>query len=115
MPAWADILDGKFAAAVEPYRQMFDMDPSNPMARLFYVWVLILNRHTEEIDRLVGTFPPEVRDTVPARLAEFLGARRRRATRPSACYGHAGDRDCSGHDRRVFQAPRPGLRARGYA
>jgi non-specific serine/threonine protein kinase len=72
MPAWADILDGNFAAAVEPYRQMFEMDPSNPMARLFYLWVLILNRRDDAVDAILQTFPPEVRDTVPARIAFFL-------------------------------------------
>lgn len=72
MPAWADILDGNFAAAVEPYRQMFEMDPSNPMARLFYVWVLILNRQGDAVGAILDAFPPEVRDTVPARISFFL-------------------------------------------
>jgi TolB-like protein/cytochrome c-type biogenesis protein CcmH/NrfG len=72
MPAWADVLDGNFAAAVEPYRQMFEMDPANPMARLFYVWVLVLNRRADAAGVVLETFPPEVRDTVPARLAFFL-------------------------------------------
>jgi hypothetical protein len=48
------------------------MDPSNPMARLFYVWVLVLNRRTDAIDAVLKGFPVEVRDTVPARLALFL-------------------------------------------
>jgi TolB-like protein len=71
-PGFADIADGNFAAAVEPYRQMVEMDPGNPMARLFYVGLLVLNRRTEGIGAIVETFPPEVRDTVPARLAFFL-------------------------------------------
>jgi TolB-like protein len=72
MPGFADILEGNFAAAVEPYRRMFEMDPGNPMARLFYLWVLILNRRTDAVGAILETFPPEVRDTVPARLAFFL-------------------------------------------
>jgi Predicted integral membrane protein len=72
MPAWADILEGNFVAAVEPYRQMFEMDPLNPMARLFYVWVLLLNRRVDEAGTLLETFPQEVRDTIPARIAFFL-------------------------------------------
>ena len=72
MPGFADIMEGNFAAAVEPYRQMFEMDPGNPMARLFYVWVLILNRRTDAVGAILETFPVEVRDTVPARLAFFL-------------------------------------------
>ena len=72
MPAFADAMEGKFASAVEPYRQMCDMDPGNPMARLFYVWVLALNRRTDAVGPVLETFPPEVGDTVPGRLAYFL-------------------------------------------
>ena len=72
MPGFADIMEGNFAAAVGPYRQMFEMDPGNPMARLFYIWVLILNRRTEAVGAILETFPVEVRDTLPARLAFFL-------------------------------------------
>ena len=72
MPAFADALEGNFAAAVEPYRQMCEMDPGNPMARLFYVWVLVLNRRTDTVRSVLETFPPGLRDTVPARLACFL-------------------------------------------
>jgi tetratricopeptide (TPR) repeat protein len=72
MPGWADILDGDFAAAVGPYRQMFEMDPGNPMGRLFYLSVLILNRREAEVNAIVETFPPQMRDTLPGRLAFFL-------------------------------------------
>jgi non-specific serine/threonine protein kinase len=72
MPAFADILEGNFAAAVEPYRQMFEMDRSNPMARLFYAWVLILNGMQYDVGGLIKTLPPDVRDTVPARITLFL-------------------------------------------
>lgn len=72
MPAWADVLDGNFAAAVEPYRQMLEMDPTNPMARLFTVWVLILAGRTDEAGAVAARFPPETRDSVPARIALCL-------------------------------------------
>ena len=72
MPAWADVLDGNFEVAVEPYRQMFEMDPANPMAGLFYLWVLLLNRRADAVGAILETFPPDVRDTVPARIASFL-------------------------------------------
>ncbi len=72
MRAFADAMEGDFAGAVEPYRQMCEMDPGNPMARLFYVWVLVLNRREEPIWDILRTFPPDVRETVPARLAFFL-------------------------------------------
>ena len=42
------------------------------MARLFYVWVLVLNRRTDTVRSVMETFPPGLRDTVPARLACFL-------------------------------------------
>lgn len=72
MPAFADIMDGKFAAAVQPYREMFEMDQSNPMARLFYVWVLILNHREADATRIVNTCPADVRQTLPARVMCFL-------------------------------------------
>ena len=112
MPAWADILDGKLAAAVEPYRQMFDMDPSDPMARLFYVWILILNRHTERSTGWSGHFLRRC-GTRFRHVSRSSRARRRRTTRPSACYGPAGDREQRPRQT-CFPAPRPGLRARGY-
>jgi len=72
LPAFADSMEGNFATVVGPYRQMCEMDPGNPMARLFYVWALALNRRTDTIGAVVNAFPAEVRDTVPARLAFFL-------------------------------------------
>jgi non-specific serine/threonine protein kinase len=67
-------MEGSFAAAVDPYREMFEMDPGNPIARLFYIWVLILNGQRDAIAPLVASFPAEVRETVPARLGSFLAA-----------------------------------------
>jgi hypothetical protein len=48
------------------------MDRGNPMARLFYVWVLALNDRRSEILTLLETTPLEVRDTMPARLTAFF-------------------------------------------
>ena len=44
------------------------------MSRLFYVWVLLINGRLEDIPAIVASFPVEVRETVPARLAFFLVA-----------------------------------------
>ena len=71
MPGFAEIMEGNLEAAIEPYRQMFEMDPSNPMARLFFVWVLILNHRHDDVSALL-TFPSDQRDTLPARLSFFL-------------------------------------------
>ena len=115
MPAFADVLEGNVAAAIEPYRQMFEMDPGNPMARLFYVWVLVLNRRTDTVGAVLEAFPPEVRDTVPARLAFFLAhalagnaARRARGS-------DGGDRGGRHRGRRVSADARAGLRAGRHA
>jgi hypothetical protein len=48
------------------------MDPGNPMGRLFYVAVLVLNRCVDTALAVADAFPPEVRDSVPARIACFL-------------------------------------------
>jgi non-specific serine/threonine protein kinase len=72
MPAFADIMEGNFAVAIDPYREMLEMDPSNPMARLFYLWVLILNRRTEEVPAILAAFPASQRDTIPGRMSFFL-------------------------------------------
>jgi TolB-like protein/cytochrome c-type biogenesis protein CcmH/NrfG len=73
MPAFVSIVEGDFRAAIEPYRQMFEMDPGNPMTRLFYIWVLVLNGRTDLVPGIVQSFPEEVRETAPARIAMFLG------------------------------------------
>jgi TolB-like protein len=72
LPGYADAMDGNLAAAVEPYRRMFEMDPGNPMGRLFYVWALAMNRRMDAIGPIVEAFPAETRSSVPARLAFFL-------------------------------------------
>lgn len=72
MPAFADIMEGHFDQAIDPYWQMYEMDRANPMAHLFYVWVLILNRRIDEAAAICNELPAELRDTVPGRVASFL-------------------------------------------
>ena len=72
LPGFADVSEGNLESAVEPYRQMFEMDPGNPMACLFYAWVLALNGRHDTAVRLLERFSPAERDTVPARVARFL-------------------------------------------
>ena len=71
-PGWVDFLEGRFAAALPPYQRMFEMDPGNPMARLFYVYVLASNACTDRVRQVVDGFPRESGDDIPARLAFFL-------------------------------------------
>lgn len=74
LPGFADLLEGNFESAVAAYQQMFEMDPANPMARLFYVWVLLLNDRRDEAGAVARSCPPEVAQSVPARIALFLSA-----------------------------------------
>ena len=71
LPGFADVLEGNLQA-IEPYREMFDMDPRNPMARLFYLWILAINRRQEAVATLLAGFSHTERETVPARVAQFL-------------------------------------------
>jgi hypothetical protein len=51
---------------------MFAMDPANPMARLFYSWVLLLAGQAAQARAVVAAFPAELLESVPARIARFL-------------------------------------------
>ena len=74
MPAFADIMEGKFARALKPYRQMFELDTANPLGRLFYVWVLILNRRPRQAVALVQASPPDVQDSLAGWVMRLLAA-----------------------------------------
>lgn len=69
MPGWASVLDGDPHGALAPYRRMFEMDPGNPMGRLFYLWVLVLNGRTDETLALNEGFSKESRDSLPGEIA----------------------------------------------
>jgi TolB-like protein/tetratricopeptide (TPR) repeat protein len=84
MPAFADLMEGKRASAIEPYRQMSTMDPGNPMARLFYIWALVLNERIAEAREVLDAFPLEVGATIPAQIAGFLVRAATRQGRPAA-------------------------------
>ncbi len=48
------------------------MDPDNPMALLFYTWVLACNGMTEEISKVVDASPSTVKRTLPGQMALVL-------------------------------------------
>jgi TolB-like protein len=73
LPGFADVSEGQLESAIEPYRQMFEMDAGNPMARLFYVWILALNERRDDLVRVLDGFSPAEHDSVPAKVARFLG------------------------------------------
>jgi TolB-like protein len=72
LPGFADLMEGNLLPAIAPYRQMFEMDPGNPMTRLFYVPILAVNGRMSEVREIAATFPPQLKDTIPARLTHFL-------------------------------------------
>ena len=76
MPGFAEIIEGNLGAAIEPYGQMFEMDQSNPMARLFHVWVLTLNRQHDDVGILLQTVPSAQRDTPFCTNILLFGKRR---------------------------------------
>lgn len=108
MPAFADVMEGKHESAIEPYRQMSSMDPGNPMARLFYIWALVLNRRIADAREVLEAFPIEVRDTIPAQIAGFLVRAAGRKRGPAAAPPDIDLRDTAGD---VF----PRMLAQAYA
>jgi tetratricopeptide (TPR) repeat protein len=72
LPGFADASEGNLESAVEPYRRMFEMDPGNPMGRLFYLWVLALTGRRDAAAAVLDGFSVAERDSVPARTAQFL-------------------------------------------
>ena len=74
LPGWAAALEGDFAAAVSPYRAMFEMDPGNPMGRLFYVWVLVMNGDHDAAAQLADGYPLGESDSPAAMVARMLVA-----------------------------------------
>ncbi|WP_191621333.1 tetratricopeptide repeat protein [Marinihelvus fidelis] len=57
LPGWAAVLEGDVADGLDPYRIMYEMDPGNPLGRLFYVWALALNGRDEEAREIAAGFP----------------------------------------------------------
>jgi TolB-like protein len=72
LPGWADALEGNLASAIGPYRVMFEMDRDNPMARLFYAYILTLNRRADEVERLAAEFPHDLATGLPATVTALL-------------------------------------------
>jgi hypothetical protein len=51
------------------------------MARLFFVWILALNRQHDAVDALLQSAPSDQRDTLPARICCFLASAARGRSR----------------------------------
>jgi TolB-like protein/thioredoxin-like negative regulator of GroEL len=74
MPGFADVMEGRFGRALRPYRQMFELDRANPLARLFYAWVLLLNGRRREARALLLACPPQLKESLPGWMMRQLAA-----------------------------------------
>lgn len=74
LPGWADALEGDFVAAVGPYREMYDMDPGNPMARLFLLWILASANRNDEAIAIAEGFSEQTVGTLPGQVAGLFAA-----------------------------------------
>lgn len=74
LPGWADALEGHFASAVGAYRDMFEADPGNPLARLFLIWVLASAGRTDEALALAAGFPDSATGSLPQQVAGLFAA-----------------------------------------
>jgi TolB-like protein len=72
LPGFADAMVGEFARAVGPYREMFEMDPGNPMGRLFFAWILAVNGDVDGVEDVVSGFSEEFASSPPAQIASLF-------------------------------------------
>lgn len=72
LPGWADQLEGRFESAVGPYRDMFALDPDNPMARVFLVYVLAAAKHHKEAEQIARELPEGMQNSPPGRIINLM-------------------------------------------
>lgn len=72
LPGWADALEGDFAAAVGPYRAMFEADTENPVARLFFVFILAAAGQADAARDLAQAVHPAVAQTPPGQVLKLF-------------------------------------------
>ena len=82
VPGFADVSEGNLHSAVEPYRQMLEMDPGNPMARLFYLgsWLSMAQHEAATVlegfsQRSARPFPRVSRSSLRMRFAAVSATR----------------------------------------
>lgn len=108
LPAWADVLQGRQAGAIGIYRTLLEQQPESPLARLFFTWVLAVNKRAEEATRVAAGFEAGDMNSLSARVARALAA---------GCSGTAPDVGLSGDDRKMAEASDmyPRMLAQAYA
>ena len=90
MPGWAAALEGDFESALGPYRDMFEMDPGNPLARVFYVYILAAAGRQDEARRIAADGASKARDSLPGQVLElFASALGKPGTTPRVASGTA--------------------------
>lgn len=72
LPGWADAMEGNFTQAVGPYRAMFESDSGNPVARLFYIWILAINGQEAEVKKLIRQSPDGFIQSPPGQIAQLF-------------------------------------------
>ncbi|MEJ2256576.1 MAG: tetratricopeptide repeat protein [Woeseiaceae bacterium] len=77
MPGFLNAMEGRFDAAIGPYRDMLERDPANPVARLFNVWILFVAGHDDEAITVARGFEGAAEQSTPAHLARQLTAAHR--------------------------------------
>lgn len=108
LPAWADMLEGKQAGAVETYRAMLEQQPQSPLARLFYAWALAVNKRSKEAKTVAAGFETGDAQSLSARVARALA---------EGCNGTVPKVELSGDDRKMAEASDmyPRMLAQAYA
>lgn len=74
LPGMANAMEGRFAEAIGPYRDMLAMDPGNPVARLFCTWALFNAGEDDAAMAVAAAFEPATEDAPPAHVARLYTA-----------------------------------------
>ncbi|MDJ0709522.1 MAG: tetratricopeptide repeat protein [Woeseiaceae bacterium] len=108
LPAWADVLEGMPTQAIDKYRTMLEQQPQSPLARLFYTWVLAVNRRSKKATGVAAGFEAKDAKSLSARVARALA---------EGCSGSALNVEVSGDDRKMAEASDmyPRMLAQAYA
>ncbi|MDG6097038.1 tetratricopeptide repeat protein [Alteromonas sp. ZYF713] len=72
MPGYYQLMSGNLREAIAPYQEMLSLDPHNPLARLFMVWVLALNGESTRIESVSAGFDTASTDPLIIQIASAL-------------------------------------------
>lgn len=72
MPGYYQLMSGNLPQAIGPYQEMLSLDPDNPLARLFMVWVLALNGESTRAESVCAGFNTVSADPLIVQIAGAL-------------------------------------------